>query len=210
MSDYMAGSEAGGGILNPVNFNLYHYGGNNPVRYTDPDGRDIRESSITSKSVAVIGALRGSIGYAKDSEGNSALFIKLEAGIGFGGDIYKFGDVLKLFDTISSYVSDVIEDCDAIDNFMSTPEDTGKGNFSDLSNLFGIISFKHEDLSSWNGNLPTEASFMVGASGDKDGNIEITAGLSAVASAYITEETIYINLSAIKDLFNKTNTEEDK
>ena len=29
-----------GGIFNPVNLALYHYSGNNPIKYTDPDGRD--------------------------------------------------------------------------------------------------------------------------------------------------------------------------
>ncbi|WP_440986470.1 RHS repeat-associated core domain-containing protein [Treponema denticola] len=30
-----------GGIYNTTNLNVYHYGGNNPITYTDPDGREI-------------------------------------------------------------------------------------------------------------------------------------------------------------------------
>lgn len=42
LNDYMAGSSVGeDGIYNTVNFNVYHYGGNNPIKYTDPDGRNI-------------------------------------------------------------------------------------------------------------------------------------------------------------------------
>ena len=39
LNDYMAGSSVGkGGIYNTVNFNVYHYGGNNPIKYIDPTG----------------------------------------------------------------------------------------------------------------------------------------------------------------------------
>jgi len=29
-----------GGVFNPVNLNVYHYGGNNPVKYVDPEGEE--------------------------------------------------------------------------------------------------------------------------------------------------------------------------
>lgn len=41
-----------GGIYNSVNLNLYHYGGNNPIKYVDPDGR---ESGIPINSNAALG-----------------------------------------------------------------------------------------------------------------------------------------------------------
>ena len=42
VSDYVSGTSAGeGGIYNTVNFSLYHYAGNNPVKYTDPTGMSL-------------------------------------------------------------------------------------------------------------------------------------------------------------------------
>ena len=39
LSEYMSGSKTGmGGAYNSVNLNLYHYAGNNPLKYTDPTG----------------------------------------------------------------------------------------------------------------------------------------------------------------------------
>ena len=39
LSEYMSGSKTGmGGAYNSVNLNLYHYAGNNPLKYTDPAG----------------------------------------------------------------------------------------------------------------------------------------------------------------------------
>ena len=42
-----------GGIYNTVNFHLYHYAGNNPVKYTDPDGRVIAELAMTRLIIEV-------------------------------------------------------------------------------------------------------------------------------------------------------------
>ena len=41
LGEYMSGSDVGcGGIYNHVNLSLYHYGGNNPIKYVDPTGCD--------------------------------------------------------------------------------------------------------------------------------------------------------------------------
>ena len=37
-----------GGVYNGVNMQLYHYAGNNPVKYTDPDGRVILNQTDTT------------------------------------------------------------------------------------------------------------------------------------------------------------------
>jgi hypothetical protein len=34
-----------GGVYNPINFHVYHYAANNPVKYTDPDGRSGKNGS---------------------------------------------------------------------------------------------------------------------------------------------------------------------
>ena len=43
LGDYISKDYDGvsGGIYNTTNLNVYHYGGNNPITYTDPDGREI-------------------------------------------------------------------------------------------------------------------------------------------------------------------------
>jgi hypothetical protein len=39
-----------GGVFNVVNMHVYHYAGNNPIKYTDPDGRESKEEIARSRA----------------------------------------------------------------------------------------------------------------------------------------------------------------
>ena len=49
-----------GGVFNVVNLHLYHYAGNNPVKYEDPDGNETR--SVSAKELSYITDILGTIG----------------------------------------------------------------------------------------------------------------------------------------------------
>jgi hypothetical protein len=65
-----------GGVFNLVNLHVYHYAGNNPVKYTDPDGRAAGDEFDTMDDAAIDFAWT----YIDDS---------IEAGKEFGSSVYK-------------------------------------------------------------------------------------------------------------------------
>jgi hypothetical protein len=65
-----------GGVFNTVNMHLYHYAGNNPVKYNDPTGLVIELSSDATQ--AEIKQYDRAIAYLKTSEEGQELIKKLE------------------------------------------------------------------------------------------------------------------------------------
>lgn len=185
-----------GGVFNHINGNLYHYAGNNPVKYTDPDGNDIKESELYSFSIGVGVAARISFGIAKDSNHNVSVYIKLETGIGAGGSIAKADTIMKALDTGITILTDIINDYNAIGTLDNVVLDTGQGNFD------GNITYKKETVFDWNKagkSVPVEAAVIVGASADENGKYTLTIGATAIANVYLREDTWYFDITEGSD-----------
>jgi len=76
MGEYLPGrgQEPGklpaGGVFRPVNLNVYHYGGNNPIRYMDPTGAIIIAPSDLSTNMQTYGDIGlGNSGYTMQKQG---------------------------------------------------------------------------------------------------------------------------------------------
>ena len=195
-----------GGVFNVVNLQLYHYAGigqrsdselqaNNPVKYTDPDGRDIEEVALVDHGLGLMIAGRGSIGIAKDSTGRVALFFKGEIGIGAGGDIKLSGDAFKKLMSVLGNIDNVLTALDLIG--FSTPEDTGKGNFDE-----GIFTLRLETVKDWTDDkgmhvLPADVCFIGGVPMDKNGKLSPSVGFNA--AAYFASGTLYIDITPVLD-----------
>jgi hypothetical protein len=76
-----------GGIFNLVNMHVYHYAGNNPVKYTDPDGKWSFSLGVGVNAGAGTGGQASagvSIGYSKEEGLSIGFFTSKSLGSVFG------------------------------------------------------------------------------------------------------------------------------
>jgi hypothetical protein len=63
-----------GGVYNYINLHVYHYAGNNPVKLTDPDGRDASTALMgLAKTIFGIGEVAAGIGFMTTVTGGEAI-----------------------------------------------------------------------------------------------------------------------------------------
>jgi RHS repeat-associated protein len=126
VGDYIPGAGKGseglagmGGVYNTVNLHLYHYAGNNPVKYTDPDGRKF--------------VISGSIFYRVQTWFHLR---RIERALRRSGDAEALNAFIKIKD----------DETFVIQIRKPTPEE--KGNFYDArgnSEAHGIIGYNPSD-----------------------------------------------------------------
>ena len=123
--------------VRPSNGSLYHYAGNTPVKYTDPDGRDITNNT----KEYVLGKLEDPIVIGKDENGRDIelTFLIIEPGETikghFDGAIMKNGIIVKV-SAESAWNENV--------SFTITDNEKGEVDFSDYSSF--CINKKNDDL----------------------------------------------------------------
>ena len=134
LSDYMSRSDVGcGGIYNSVNLNLYHYAGNNPVRYMDPTGLYDEESGYSGQEIKDFKKMSVSeqLAYLK-SQVSSVTEGTSSAGVKAGHMREQLKDSMKLNGLFYSRDGDEKFMNEKLRDFLNTKEDGSDYTIKDI------------------------------------------------------------------------------
>ena len=143
-----------------TNSHLYHYAGNNPVRYVDPEGRDITTVNFLGAGVMLIGGGNIAIGISWDDNNKVCLTYSASAGIGFVGDID-----LPISPSVSISEGINFNDLNHFGILYFEGDASLKGLTTDVGIIFsGTIDMNDKKITGWSiGSIGGGVTFISGA-----------------------------------------------
>ena len=185
------------GVFNHINSKLYHYAGNNPVKYTDPDGREVishNDKNGFSKFISELGdcfEISASLGFVAGISLNMGPIVSADVEIDLGSrneTINKYGT--KNTDSLGCVIDLSIFDFVGAGLYgkKEAPTDNNKGVYANLSER---------------GDLKTDAWIGIKNLTSNNEDLKLSVGIKALIGLEIS-----VDIMEVLDLFPDSMPEE--